>query len=64
MFGYDCNIGVSLVLDAELQALIDGLKMTGEERVCQLFVESNSKTMIDLILGTERVGIPLLGLEI
>ncbi|KAK5770546.1 hypothetical protein PVK06_046697 [Gossypium arboreum] len=53
---YGCNLGVSLVLEAELQAILDGVKIAWDKRVCQLLVKSDNKIAVDSILGTRKVG--------
>lgn len=51
---YGKNIGVSSVLDAELQAIADGLKTVGNKRVRLLLIECDCKiktVVADLKLG-------------
>ncbi|KAH1072741.1 hypothetical protein J1N35_025069 [Gossypium stocksii] len=52
VFGYGCNIGVKLILEAELRAIVDGLETTWEKGI-----------VVDLILGAKVVGSPRLALE-
>ncbi|MBA0876553.1 hypothetical protein Goshw_026746, partial [Gossypium schwendimanii] len=63
VLGYDRNMGVHLVLDAELQAIIDGMNMAWDIRTCHLIVECDSKYVIDLKMGPGSMGLLLLGIE-
>lgn len=49
---YGRNLGISSVLEAELQAISDGFKTSWDKGVRRLLIESNSKVTVDLILGT------------
>lgn len=56
MFGYWRQVGVTLVLEAELITITDSLHLIWEKGIRQLIVESGNKMAVDLILQNERGG--------
>ncbi|MBA0616490.1 hypothetical protein Godav_016533 [Gossypium davidsonii] len=47
-----------------IAAIVDGLETVWEKGVRQLIIESDSRTAVDLILGSKMVGLPRLASEV
>lgn len=55
MFGYGGNFEVSSILEAEIQVILDRIKILRDKRMRQLLVESDSKIAVNLVFGIGRM---------